>query len=167
VGLRALFVASLPLVALLVGCYQSHERGVSATADGGVRDAAPIDAAVACYEESLPPYAGSPCSDAVIACHRACPAADDDCHDACLDEQCEACIYGTIFPCANELGCEPRWREFACCVESVPGCGDLRGFDRTRCAPSCPMRFEPYATCIEGTGSECYLLAARVCGLGP
>lgn len=155
-----------PLALALVttaGCYQSHDAGSGGVRDGGGRRDAAIDAATPCDEESLAPYAGPPCSDAVIECHRACPAADEGCRDACLDDACRECIDGTIFACANERGCEPRWRDFACCVESAPGCGALRGFERTRCATSCPMRFEPYATCIEGTGIECFLRAASVC----
>jgi hypothetical protein len=153
-------LASISLAfALASGCYQSHETrrdGGPSIDTGGI---------IACDEETLPAYAGPPCSTAVTACRDAC-GADEPCRDACLDETCHDCIYATIFHCANEAGCLPAWRDFACCVESAPGCGALRGFDRTTCATSCPMQFEPYATCIEATGGmPCFLEAARRCGL--
>lgn len=169
--MRAVASAALAF-ALVAGCYRSHATGgdppprvdadlrrdVGARTDGGV--------AARCDEESLAPYEGPPCSDAVSACRRRCRDGDEPCRDACLDEPCRACVYGTIFHCAYEAGCEAVWHEFACCVESVPMCRDLRGFDRTRCADRCPMRFEPYATCIEEVGGvECFRRAARNCGL--
>jgi hypothetical protein len=101
----------------------------------------------------------------VNACRDLCRRDDEPCRAACVDGPCDQCIFRTILPCANRLGCEALWQTFACCVEAVPGCSELRGIERTTCAMSCPMRFEPYATCIEGTGTECFLLAARVCGL--
>ena len=164
-GLRSSLAPALAAVLTLVaGCYQSHETG---TGSGPVADAGPRrdGAAPSCDEESLPPYAGPPCSEPVIACHRACPAEDEPCRDACLDDRCRECIYGTIFHCANERGCQPLWGAFACCVEAVPMCRHLRGFDRARCAMSCPMRFDPYARCIDGTGTECFLRAASNCNL--
>lgn len=171
--MRAALVASLSVVlALVAGCYQSTELGRDSgpLADGGIRrdGGPPIDAGarVPCDEESIPAVSGPPCSAAVTACRDACPAGDEPCRDACLDAPCRACVYQTIFHCANEAGCEPLWHEFACCVESVPMCSDLWGFDRVNCATSCPMRFEPYATCIEEMGGmECFLRAARDCHL--
>lgn len=145
-------------VVALAGCYESHARSEGPRSDAGLD--------VRCDEETLPEVVGRPCSDAVSACRSACARADEPCRDACLDAPCRACVFGTIFHCANEAGCEPLWRELACCVESVPGCGDLRGLDRTMCARSCPMRFEPYAMCIESMGGEeCFLRAARNCEL--
>jgi len=155
------------LIALLVaGCAQVHERD---RADAGPRpdvgagnDGGPVP----CDEETLPEYAGPPCSDAVNACRAACASTDETCRDACLDAQCHACVYATIFHCANDAGCLSLWQTFACCVEGVPGCGALRGFDRTMCATSCPMQFQPYADCIPAMGGmECFLRAARNCGL--
>jgi hypothetical protein len=168
---RSSFVAALSIaLALAPGCYRSTERGRDAgpLADGGVRHDAgtPGDAAgrVACDEESLTEPT-TPCSDAVNACRDAC-GPDEPCRDACFDDACRACVFGTIFHCANEAGCEPLWHEFACCVESVPMCSELQGFDRTRCATSCPMRFEPYSMCIESMGGEdCFRRAARNCHL--
>jgi len=161
-------VAALPIVALTLvgGCYQSHELGADSgpAADGGP----PIDAGagVRCDEESLPEPSAAPCSDAVNACRAACAPADGACHDACLDASCRACFYGTLFHCANAAGCESLWRTFACCIESVPMCSALRGYDRTSCASSCPMQFEPYAMCIESTGGvACFMTAASNCGL--
>lgn len=165
--MRAVVIASLlAVIALAPGCYRSTERG----SDAGVRSDAgatsEAGAPVRCDEESLPPYPGPPCSDAVNACRDACPMGDETCRDACFDDACRACVYGTIFHCANVAGCEPLWRTFACCIESQPSCGDLRGFDRVMCAPSCPMQFEAYAMCIEPMGGpECFLEAARNCHL--
>lgn len=165
--MRFSLVAVLCVVlALVAGCYQSHDIG----SDAGPRpDAGPrldAGAGVRCDEETLPEPVGPACSDAVSACRHACAPADDACRDACLDAPCRACFYGTIFHCANAAGCESLWRGFACCIESVPTCSDLRGFDRVRCAPQCPMQFEPYASCIENTGGmACFMRAALVCNL--
>jgi hypothetical protein len=155
----ALAVALAAALGPVAGCYASRERPV----DAGPRPDAP--GSMRCEDESLPPYAGPPCSDAVSACRDRCARDDEPCRDACLDEPCRQCVYGAIFPCANAAGCESVWQTFACCVEGVPGCETLRGFERTRCAPRCPMRFEPYADCIESTGPDCFLLAARTCHL--
>ena len=95
-----------------------------------------------------------------------CDRMDEPCRDACLDMPCRICVYQTIFHCANEAGCEPLWQDLACCIEAVPMCSHLRGFDRAFCGESCPMRFEPYAMCIEERGGmECFRRAARNCGL--
>lgn len=153
---------------LVAGCYQAHSFGVDGgpLPDTGPRpDGAASDAAVLCSEETLTPYTGPPCSDAVNACRSRCAPMDEMCRDACLDAQCHTCVYATIFHCANALGCAQRWHDFACCVEGVPGCTALRGFDRVMCAPRCPMLFQPYADCIPTTGETCFLEAARTCGL--
>ncbi len=171
--MRFLLVASLSVVLTLVaGCYRSHDAGRDSgpRADGGPRPdgGVPIDSGgrVPCDEESLPPFSGPPCSEAVSACRSMCADGDEPCRDACLDTPCRACVYGTIFHCANEAGCEPLWRSFACCAEGVPMCGDLQGFARVTCATSCPTLFEPYAHCIESTGGmDCFLRAARDCHL--
>ncbi len=171
VGLRTSLIVSLSIVlALVTGCYRSHGMGTDSepVTDGGIRrDGATTDAGpVSCDEESLPAPSGPPCTEAVNACRSACPAGDEPCRDACFDAPCRACFYGTIFHCANEAGCEPLWRDFACCVESVPTCSALRGFDRVYCASSCPMRFEPYTRCIEETGGmDCFLRAAIDCNV--
>jgi hypothetical protein len=145
------------VLVLVSGCYQSHELG---------RDAGPLPDAgvVTCDRESIPAFTGAPCSDAVNACRAAC--ADEPCREACLDAPCRACRYQTLFHCANEAGCEELWRAFACCVESVPTCSALRGFERTSCAMSCPMQFDPYAHCIESMGGmACFMRAAATCNL--
>jgi hypothetical protein len=141
---------------LAVGCYAAHEIG---------RDAGPRpDTGTSCADELIPAYAGPPCSDAVNACRASC--ADEPCRDACLDAPCRACRYTTLFRCANAAGCEDAWGMFACCVEDVPTCADLRGFARTQCATSCPMQFEPYSMCIEHVGGvACFMEAAMRCNL--
>lgn len=172
--LVSFLVASLSLLLPLTpACYRSHD--LARTDAGPLPDGrprrdigAPTDssAPLRCDEESLAPYSGPPCSDAVNACRRGCGPMDEPCRDACLDMPCRVCVYGTIFHCANQAGCEPLWRELACCVEDVPMCSHLRGFERAFCADRCPMRFEPYAMCIEERGGmECFRRAARDCEL--
>ena len=156
--MRCASIAVLAVVLLAAGCYQSHEVG---------RDAGPTPDTGAngrCDQESIPAYVGPTCSDAVNACRAAC--ADEMCREACFDAPCRACRYQTLFSCANAAGCEPLWRTFACCVQAVPMCADLRGYGRTACAPSCPMQFQPYAQCIESMGGvACFMRAAATCNL--
>lgn len=144
----------------LSGCYGVHEIPTDA---GPPRD---TGSAVSCATESIPAFAGPPCSDAVNACRDACAPSDETCRDACLDDACRQCRYQTLFHCANAAGCQALWGSFACCIESVPSCSTLRGFARAGCATSCPMQFAPYAQCIETTGGmPCFEQVAATCGL--
>jgi hypothetical protein len=158
---RSPLLASLALVA----CYQSHavERDAGPLPDLGPM---PDTGVVSCDQETIPAYVGPPCSDSVNACRDACPASDGMCRDACLDAPCRTCQFQTLFHCANASGCADLWHTFACCVERVPMCSTLRGFDRTMCATSCPMQFDPYAMCIESHGGvACFMEAAATCHL--
>ena len=159
--MRAAVLVSLALL----GCYQAHELGV----DAGPRpDVGPMPDTgnVSCGEETIPAFVGPRCSESVNACRDACAVMDEACRDACLDASCRACRFQTIFHCANAAGCETLWRSFACCVESVPMCSALRGFERSGCASSCPGQFQPYVQCIETTGGmPCFMQVAADCGL--
>lgn len=159
-SMRSARAALGPLVlalALAAGCPEAHTIAI----DAGPQ---PDSGVATCDDETLAPYDGPTCSEAVNACRDAC--ADETCREACLDAPCHACRYQTLFRCANAAGCDGLWHAFGCCVEGVPMCSELRGFARSGCAPSCPMQFDAYARCIEQRGGvPCFMEAAATCHL--
>lgn len=188
--LRALFVGAL----LAAGCYESHDAPLVAQRDGGLQrldGGASLDAAVPA-DATMPPFDGPPlrdedadgaadcgdvvapyvgpgCADETRECIAACPPGVPECMDGCLvgDAECDLCATRTVISCANSLGCQGAWNEFACCAQASSGCSGARGAALVECAPpACDDTLVDYEACL-GTidRTVCAEKVALACGL--
>jgi hypothetical protein len=142
--------------------------GAPAPRDAQFSPDAPEDGAVACGDV-VAPYDGPGCAEETLACVGSCDPGDPDCMDACvaLDAECDACATRTVISCANSLGCQATWDEFACCAHGSAECAPLSGVDLVECAaPVCDEHLIDYEACI-GTidRAVCAEKVALTCGL--
>lgn len=183
---RPLF-ALLVVVSALPACYVSHESLTVRRSDGGVapptdaarpparRDAGmpPMDSGFGCFPDVfVPPYDGAGCREDTRRCVDDCFASGDPefCFQDCVasDPECSLCFNQTLISCANGLGCQPEWDEFACCAWTVnPECRDRRDATLIECGMGCEPNLERYSECINAGPAvmECVARIGDVCGI--